>query len=225
MSFLGPGGDYAPSGTYDWHLLVGDESALPPSPRPWRPCPTAPRRRGRRGRLRDRGAAARLARRPRRALGAARRAPWPCAGEALIEAVESLTFLPGQPQVFLHGDAGFVRTLRRHFRVERQVPVTALSASGYWRRGVPKRDGARRSPRGRRLWRVTRSPRGVRAAGTTATRLRRTGKAGGPPCDSRAGCGTAALDAWGAVRVRSPAPPRRHAGRGPAGSARMRGRP
>ena len=37
--------------------------------------------------------------------------------------------------MFLHGDAGFVRTLRRHVRLDRNVPVTALSASGYWRRG------------------------------------------------------------------------------------------
>src|SRR5206468_795976 len=29
LYFLGPGGAYAPDPTADWHLLVGDESALP----------------------------------------------------------------------------------------------------------------------------------------------------------------------------------------------------
>ncbi|MBD7997080.1 siderophore-interacting protein [Oerskovia gallyi] len=136
MSFFGPGGDYAPSGGYDWHLLVGDESALPAIAAALEAVPdgapvlavvevasaaeeqtlTSPGDLDLRWVHRD---------------AHPDRAP----GEVLVEAVEALTFLPGQPQVFLHGDAGFVRTLRRHLRLERGVPVTALSASGYWRRG------------------------------------------------------------------------------------------
>ena len=136
ISFFGPGGDYAPSGSADWHLLVGDESALPAIAAALEAMPdgvpvlavvevasadeeqalTSPGALDLRWVHRDEH--------PDRAPG-----------EALVEAVEALTFLPGTPQVFLHGDAGFVRTLRRHVRLERQVPVTSLSASGYWRRG------------------------------------------------------------------------------------------
>ena len=37
---------------------------------------------------------------------------------------------------FVHGEAGFVKELRRLLRVERGVPREALSISGYWRRGM-----------------------------------------------------------------------------------------
>ncbi len=71
MSFVGPGGDYAPSGSYDWHLLVGDESALPAIAA----ALEAMRPRRDRGRLGRRGTGSHLARSPRPALGAPRRAP------------------------------------------------------------------------------------------------------------------------------------------------------
>ena len=40
----------------------------------------------------------------------------------------------GQP--FVHGEAAFVRDLRRLLRGERGVPLDRLSISGYWRRGM-----------------------------------------------------------------------------------------
>jgi NADPH-dependent ferric siderophore reductase len=136
MSFFGPGGEYSPSGTHDWHLLVGDESALPAIAAALEAVPdgapvlavievasaeeeqdlTSPGVLDLRWVHRD---------------AHPDRAP----GDVLVETVQALDFHPGTPQVFLHGDAGFVRTLRRHVRLDRQVPVTALSASGYWRRG------------------------------------------------------------------------------------------
>ena len=36
---------------------------------------------------------------------------------------------------FVHGEAGFVRELRRFLRAEHAVPREQLSASGYWRLG------------------------------------------------------------------------------------------
>ncbi|WP_181791837.1 siderophore-interacting protein, partial [Streptomyces phytophilus] len=56
-------------------------------------------------------------------------------GRALVEAVKALDFPPGRAQVFVHGEAGMVKELRRHLRLERQVPREQLSVSGYWRLG------------------------------------------------------------------------------------------
>jgi len=36
---------------------------------------------------------------------------------------------------FVHGEAGFVRSVRRHLLADRGIPRSDLSVSGYWRRG------------------------------------------------------------------------------------------
>ena len=56
-------------------------------------------------------------------------------GEALLEAVRALDFPAGRPHAFVHGEAGFVKELRRLLRVELQIPREDLSISGYWRLG------------------------------------------------------------------------------------------
>ncbi|MCX5202316.1 siderophore-interacting protein [Streptomyces sp. NBC_00237] len=133
VRFLGPGGGYAPDPTADWHLLVGDESALP-------------------------AIAAALERMPEGAVvhafvevpdaaeeqkieapaGVAvtwlHRGAAPV-GEQLVEAVRNLAFPAGDVQAFVHGEAGFVKELRRLLRVEREIPRERLSISGYWRLG------------------------------------------------------------------------------------------
>lgn len=135
MSFVGPGGAYAPSAEADWHLFIGDESALPAIAAALEALPA--------------GARAKVfcevgGPEDEQALTCAAQ---PCDGELitwvhrtgegslLVDVVTGWTFPEGSPQVFLHGDAGFVKDLRRHLRGERGVPVSALSASGYWRRG------------------------------------------------------------------------------------------
>ncbi|MEU0281104.1 siderophore-interacting protein [Streptomyces sp. NPDC088551] len=133
VRFLGPGGLYVPDPAADWHLLVGDESALP-------------------------AIAASLERMPAGALVHAfveisgaeeeqkvttpdgtgitwlHRGERPV-GEALIAAVRGLDFPAGDVLAFVHGEAGFVKELRRHLRLERNVPRERLSISGYWRLG------------------------------------------------------------------------------------------
>jgi NADPH-dependent ferric siderophore reductase len=134
MVLLGPGGGYAPSSSADWHLLVGDESAVP-------------------------AIAAALERLAPDAIGhvflevdaVEEEQPLPAPegvqiswlsrgsrplGEALVEAVTALTFPPGEVQAFVHGEAGQVRDLRRLLKVERGVPASQLSISGYWRHGA-----------------------------------------------------------------------------------------
>ncbi|MCX4821895.1 siderophore-interacting protein [Streptomyces sp. NBC_01142] len=138
MHILGPGGGFAPDPAADWHLLVGDESALP-------------------------AIAASMEQMPAGALVHAfveisgpeeeqktatpdgteitwlHRGDRPV-GEALVAAVTSLDFPEGDVCAFVHGEAAFVKELRRHLRLERQVPREQLSISGYWRLGQTDED-------------------------------------------------------------------------------------
>jgi NADPH-dependent ferric siderophore reductase len=146
IQMFGPGGGYAPRPEADWHLLVGDESALPAI-----------------------GAA--LTRLPDRAPawvfvevagpdeeqtdlvpGPGVELVWvhrgsAVPGEAVLAAVRAATLPAGTGHVFVHGEAGLVRELRLHLRTERGLDPTFASVSGYWRRGrtedrwqVEKRD-------------------------------------------------------------------------------------
>lgn len=144
LYLMGPGGAYTPDPAADWHLLAGDESALPAiaaalealpptavgkafievaSPEDEIPL-TAPESvqvnwvyRG----------------------GRADLVPEDRAGDfaPLIEAVTTTQWLPGQVHVFIHGEAQAVmHNLRRYIRTERGVDAKwASSISGYWRRG------------------------------------------------------------------------------------------
>ncbi|MGC4889158.1 siderophore-interacting protein [Micromonospora sp. DT227] len=132
--FTGPGGAYAPDPTADWHLLAGDESALPAIAAALERLPAgAPARVF----VEVEGPADEL---PLASDGAVElrwlhRAGRPV-GAALVEAVRALEFPPGRVHVFVHGEAGAVKELRRLLRVERGVPRADLSISGYWRLGL-----------------------------------------------------------------------------------------
>ncbi|GAA3241005.1 hypothetical protein GCM10020256_63540 [Streptomyces thermocoprophilus] len=52
-----------------------------------------------------------------------------------MEAVRALEFPAGRVHAFVHGEAHFVKELRRLLRVEREMPREDLSVSGYWRLG------------------------------------------------------------------------------------------
>lgn len=55
-------------------------------------------------------------------------------GACLVRDVRAFVLPDGAGQVFLHGEAGMVRELRRHVR-RAGVELADLSASGYWRLG------------------------------------------------------------------------------------------
>lgn len=141
---MGPGGAYTPDPAADWHLLAGDESALPAIATALEALPpnavgkafievaeqedeiplTAPESvevswvyRG----------------------GRADLVPEDRAGDnaPLIEAVTTTLWLPGQVHVFIHGEAQTImHNLRPYIRKERGVDAKwASSISGYWRRG------------------------------------------------------------------------------------------
>ncbi|MFF3578915.1 siderophore-interacting protein [Streptomyces mirabilis] len=131
VRFMGPGGAYAPDASADWHLLAGDESALPAISAALEALPE--------------GAVARAfveisGRAEEQKIDSDVEVVWlhrgdrPL-GEALVEAVRTLDFPAGRVHAFVHGEAGFVKELRRLLRVEREIPREDLSISGYWRLG------------------------------------------------------------------------------------------
>jgi NADPH-dependent ferric siderophore reductase len=134
LLIMGPGGGYAPDPAADWHLLIGDESALP-------------------------AIAAAIERLPAAAVGHVllevddaeqeqkliapdgvqihwlHRAGKPL-GEALVGAVAAIDFPAGKVHAFVHGEAGVVKDLRRLLKQDRGIAQSQLSISGYWRLGV-----------------------------------------------------------------------------------------
>jgi NADPH-dependent ferric siderophore reductase len=144
VRFMGPGGGYAPDPAADWHLLAGDESALP-------------------------AIAAALEGMPAGAevhafievSGPDEEQPLQTAadlsvtwfhrgdepiGSTLPGAVRGLWFPEGRVHAFVHGEATFVKDVRSYLRKERGIPLDQLSISGYWRRGLNE-DGWQSSKR------------------------------------------------------------------------------
>ncbi|MDO0928516.1 siderophore-interacting protein [Streptomyces sp. TG1A-8] len=131
VRFMGPGGAYAPDTSADWHLFAGDESALPAIARALESLPAGVRVHAfvevsgpAEEQKIDSGVEVVWLHRGDRPVG-----------EALLEAVRALEFPEGRLHAFVHGEAGFVKELRRLLRVELQVPREDLSISGYWRLG------------------------------------------------------------------------------------------
>lgn len=133
LQFVGPRGSYRPSDVVDWHLFVGDESALPAI-----------------------GASVEALSSEAVALvfalveGPEHNYPLPSHDgvqtiwcyrngsldpEALLpEAVANARFPEGTFDVFVHGEAGEVRAISRYLASKRGVDVASESISAYWRR-------------------------------------------------------------------------------------------
>ncbi|MGW3194911.1 siderophore-interacting protein [Streptomyces sp. NPDC001118] len=131
VRFMGPGGAYTPDPAADWHLLAGDESALPAIARSLEALPAGARAHAfvevagpEEEQKIDSDVEVVWLHRGDRPVGA-----------ALVEAVRALEFPPGRVHAFVHGEASWVKELRRLLRVERDIPREDLSISGYWRLG------------------------------------------------------------------------------------------
>ncbi|MFK3983933.1 siderophore-interacting protein [Micromonospora sp. NPDC050397] len=134
MMFLGPGGGYAPNQEADWHLLVGDESALPAIGATLERLPV--------------DATARVFvevagpdEEQKLPTDADCEIVWlhrgaDAVGANLVAAVRRADLPTGTPHAFVHGEATFVRELRHLLRVERGLAREQLSISGYWRLGA-----------------------------------------------------------------------------------------
>jgi NADPH-dependent ferric siderophore reductase len=134
--FLGPGGAYSPSPEADWHLLAGDEAAIPAIGAALEAMPE--------------GVPAQVfievadeaehldlpTRADLRLTWLHRDGAPPGDVTAIVEAVKSAPWLDGEPQVFVHGESGLIKGLRRWFLDDRAVPKERLSLSGYWRTGL-----------------------------------------------------------------------------------------
>lgn len=133
VHFAGPGGGYAPDPDADWHLMVGDESALPAIAASLERLAPAARAHvfievsgpEEEQKLETAGDAA---------VTWLHRGDAPV-GAALVRAVSAFAFPPGAVHAFVHGEAGFVKELRRLLFVERGIPRRGQSLSGYWRVG------------------------------------------------------------------------------------------
>lgn len=130
---LGPGGAYAPDPDAGWHLLVGDESALPAIAAALAEIPAgAP--------VHAVVEVSDAAEEQKLSTPGELRLRWvhrESSGDgALVEAVRALDFPEGRVHAFVHGEAGAVKELRRHLVDERGLSTEQLSISGYWRRGL-----------------------------------------------------------------------------------------
>ncbi len=134
----GPGGAYSPDPHADWHLLAGDESALPAIAAAVDSL--APDARGH-VLIEVPGPESEI----ELAVPARVGLTWVHTGTAalgsrLVEWVAAVDMpdsdTDANVQAFVHGEAGFVAELRRHLRVERRLPRERVSISGYWRAGA-----------------------------------------------------------------------------------------
>jgi NADPH-dependent ferric siderophore reductase len=127
----GPSAGYRPDPAADWHLLVGDESALPAIAATLEALPAGAR------------AVVRLV-----CDGPEHEVPLESAAQVdlrwlhrsaeeptpLPDAVEALDFPAGRVHAFVHGEADEIRAIRRHLLTERGLARADMSCSPYWRR-------------------------------------------------------------------------------------------
>jgi NADPH-dependent ferric siderophore reductase len=130
LRLMGPGGAYAPDPQADWHLLVGDEAALPAIGAALEKIPAGTPVLT----LLEVGGP-----QDHQPLPGGVEPVWlhrdPARPDQLVDAVRAAEFPAGRVHAFVHGEAGFVRSVRQHLLRERGIARDALSVSGYWRRG------------------------------------------------------------------------------------------
>ena len=140
---MGPNGAYAPDPNADWHLLIGDEAGLPALSAALEALPPSAIGQafievaGPEDELELKAPEGVQVRWIHRG-GRADEVPDSHAGDnaPVIAAVRAAQWLPGQVQVFVHGEAQTVmHNLRPYIRKERGVDAKWTSISGYWRRG------------------------------------------------------------------------------------------
>ncbi|WP_424187302.1 siderophore-interacting protein [Actinokineospora sp. G85] len=123
LLFFGPGGGYAPAPEADWHLFVGDASALPAIAAGVEALPVGAR------------ATALLAvdhpaDEVKFDTAADLDVRW-VSPDSLVGEVRAFALPAGSGHVFAHGETGAMKQLRPVF-----AGVDRLSLSGYWRKGM-----------------------------------------------------------------------------------------
>lgn len=135
LQFKGPGGSYRPDPDVDWHLFAGDESALPAIAASLEALSSQ-----------DHAVAfivvdgpayeQSIVSGPNVDLRWLHRETSPDPEQLLLKAVTDLEFLPGPVGLFVHGEAGEVRAVRKHLLADRDLDIAEASISAYWRRDL-----------------------------------------------------------------------------------------
>ncbi|MEO7548741.1 MAG: siderophore-interacting protein [Ramlibacter sp.] len=125
----GPRGSFVIPLDYDWHLLAGDETALPAIARRLEELPATT-------------CALVLVQlddpADRRQLASVcdARVQWLGVGESLVDAVRALELPPGEGYAWCAGEAGVAAALRRVLVGEKGHSRHAIRAAAYWKRGA-----------------------------------------------------------------------------------------
>ena len=125
----GPRGSFIIPTDYDWHLLVGDETALPAIHRRLEELPAETRAVVV---LQVADAA------DRRELGGAAdiRVQWVSTTEAMLDAVRALDMPDGEGYAWCAGEANAMASLRRLLVEEKGLDRHAMRVAAYWKRGA-----------------------------------------------------------------------------------------
>ncbi|CAH0183657.1 Vibriobactin utilization protein ViuB [Arthrobacter sp. Bi83] len=133
--FTGPGGGYNPDPAADWHLLAGDEAALPAVAAVIESLPSDARGLAFLEVESDADiqaiaapAALQLVWLPREGVPAG-------GSELLVNAVRNAQWPDGRVDVFAHGERGYMKGLREVLFRERGLERSQVSLSGYWAKG------------------------------------------------------------------------------------------
>jgi len=153
IHLFGPGGAYAPATEPDWHLIAGDDAALPAIGAALEAMPD--------GRHVRAFIEVDSAEDEQHFVTTAdlditwlhRNGAAPGSTTLIADAVRALDWPDGRAQVFIHGESGLLKALRSHLLEERGVERTDLSFSGYWRRGT--------NEEGFREWKAAQAKAGV----------------------------------------------------------------
>lgn len=135
LVFEGPSGGYRPDPAADWHLLAGDESALPAIAASLEAMPAGALAVVR---LVCDGPAHQLALQSPGCLDMTwvHRSGSSGDEDLLPAAIRELPFPRGRVHAFVHGEAGEIRRIRRHLLVDRGLARADMSCSPYWRRDM-----------------------------------------------------------------------------------------
>lgn len=125
----GPRGSMIIPMDYDWHLLVGDDSALPAISRRLEELPAG-------SRAIVIVQAADAAGRRELASAAAVEAKWVDSGEAMVQALRDLRLPEGEGYAWCAGEAAVMAQLRNVLLAEKQHPKEAMKVAVYWKPGA-----------------------------------------------------------------------------------------
>lgn len=133
LQLVGPGGDFSPDPEADWHLLAGDEAAIPAIAVSLSRIPV-----GVTARVflevEDESEEVEITSPGNLDLTWIHRNGSPHdRNRFLLDAISGLEFPEGRVHAFVHGEAGMVREIRKHLILERNLGPADLSATGYWK--------------------------------------------------------------------------------------------